>query len=405
MRRLAGYTAIVLATLTLLVILWQFRQAVVLFLFSLVVASAVNPLIDEFLERGLPRWASLALSYLLLLVLIALILVAVVGPLLRDLQAASNDLSLGYERLRVQWSQSEEPMKKTLAEQMPSSNDLYERLSGDQRTEMFQAVVGFTGGIASFLGNLGVVIILSLYWSADRIHFERLWLSMIPVSGRIRARSSWRAIESGIGAYVRSELLQALLAGLFLWIGFYYMGIPYPMLLALFGAIAWLVPWFGGVIVFLPPLLTGMGQSLTLGLIAGGYVILVLIFLEFVIEPRFFPRQRYSSVLLLVIALIFADAFGLVGIILAPLVSAAIQISYGYILQPFISPIPQEKIPSQASQELSVLRERIEKITETYQAHPQEASPEVFSLIERLQRLVERVDIYTITGYGSDRGS
>jgi predicted PurR-regulated permease PerM len=402
MRRIAGYTAVVLGTLTLLVILWQFRQAVVLFMFSLVVASAINPLIDDFLEHGLRRWASLALSYLLLLVLIALILLAVIGPLLGDLQAASNDLSLGYERLRTQWAQSEEPLKKTLAEQMPISSDLYERLSGDQRTEMLQAVVGFTGGIASFLGNLSVVIILSIYWSADRIHFERLWLSLIPVSGRIRARSSWRAIESGIGAYVRSELLQALLAGIFLWVGFYTMGIPYPMLLALFGAIAWLVPWFGGAIVFILPLLIGLAQSLTLGLLAGGYVIVVLVFLEFVIEPRFFPRQRYSSVLLLVIALVFADVFGLVGIILAPLVSAAIQISFGYILQPFISQASQERVRSQASLELSQLRARIAQINQNYHELPEEASPEVFSLIERLERLVDRVDNYTVT-YNPDR--
>jgi predicted PurR-regulated permease PerM len=280
---------------------------------------------------------------------------------------------------------------------MPSSSELYERLSGDQRAEMLQAVVGVTGGIASFLGNISIVMILSLYWSADRIHFERLWLSLIPVSGRIRARSSWRAIESGIGAYVRSELIQSLLAGLFLWVGFYFMGIPYPMFLAVFGALAWLIPWFGGAIALLLPLLVGMGQSLTSGLIAAGYVLLVLFFLEFVVEPRFFRRQRYSSVMLLVIALIFADAFGLVGIILAPLVSAGIQISFGNLLQPFVSPAAQEKVSPKAGEELSQLRERIDKIDKTYQAHPDEASPEVFSLIARLEKLVDRVDQYTNT--------
>jgi putative permease len=339
MKRIVWYAAVVLGTLTLLVVLWQLRQALVLFLFSLVVASAVNPLIDNFLVRNFPRWAALALSYLLLLFLIALILYAITGPLLRDLQVASNDLSLGYERIRDQWMQSEERFLSSLAEQMPNTSDLYEGFSGDQRVEMFQAIVGFTGGIASFLGNLGIIIILSIYWSADRIHFERLWLSMIPVSGRIRARSSWRAIESGIGAYVRSELLQSLLAGLLLWVGFYFMELEYPMLLAVFGALAWLIPWLGGIIALVPPLVVGLGQSLTLGLSAAVYVLLVLIFLEFVVEPRYFPRQRYSSVLLLVIALIFADAFGLVGIILAPLVSAAIEISFSHIFQPFISPV------------------------------------------------------------------
>jgi putative permease len=397
MRRIAWYATIVLGTLTLLVVLWQLRQALVLFLFSLVVASAINPLIDHFLERNIPRWAALILSYLLLSGLIALILFAVSGPLLRELQVASNDLSLGYERIREQWMAADEPFLGNLAAQMPTSSDLYAGLSGDQREEMFQAVVGITGGVATFLGNLGIIIILSIYWSADRIRFERLWLSLIPVSGRIRARSSWRAIESGIGAYVRSELLQALLAGLFLWIGFYLMGLKYPMLLAVFGALAWLIPWLGGIIALIPPLLVGMGHSIPLGLFAAGYVLLVLIFLEFFVEPRFFPRRRYSSVLLLIIALIFADAFGLIGIILAPLVSAAIEISFSQILLPFISPTTSQNAGSKARQELSQLKDRIAQIYGNYQELQGEASPEVLSLIGRLDRLLDRVDSYTIT--------
>jgi putative permease len=405
MRRIAWYTAVVLGTLTLVVILWQFREALVLFIFSLVVASAVNPLIDNFLEHKLPRWAALALSYLILLILIALILITAIGPLLRDLQAASNDLSLGYERVRASWLEAEEPFLVSMAEQMPNSSDLYEGLSGDQRDELFQAVVGFTGGIASFLGNLGVVMILSIYWSADRIHFERLWLSLIPVSGRIRARGSWRAIERGIGAYVRSELLQSLLALLFLWTGFYFMGIKYPMLLAVLGALAWLIPWFGGAIALLPPLLVGMGQSLGFGILAAGYVLLVLIFLEFVVEPRFFPRQRYSSVLLLVIALILADAIGLIGLILAPLVSAALEISSGHILQPFILTSAQEKGSSQVRQDVLQLRKRIIQIYATHRAREGGASPEVLSLISRLEKLVDRVDAYTISESNPDRMS
>jgi hypothetical protein len=36
--------------------------------------------------------------------------------------------------------------------------------------------MNFTTDLAALLRTLGFVVILSLYWSADRLHFERLLL-------------------------------------------------------------------------------------------------------------------------------------------------------------------------------------------------------------------------------------
>ena len=47
MKRLAWFTLLVLATLTLALIFWEFRVAVVLFGLSLAVAAAVRPLVDR----------------------------------------------------------------------------------------------------------------------------------------------------------------------------------------------------------------------------------------------------------------------------------------------------------------------------------------------------------------------
>jgi hypothetical protein len=44
--------------------------------------------------------------------------------------------------------------------------------------------------------------------------------------------------------------------------------------------------------------------------------------------PLFFQGKEYSSVLMILMALILAEAFGLIGLILAPLAAAAIQIAF-----------------------------------------------------------------------------
>ena len=54
-----------------------------------------------------------------------------------------------------------------------------------------------------------------------------------------------RTLEQELGAYTRSEVIQSLLAVLLLGTGYWLLGSQYPALLAVVGAIAWLVPVVG----------------------------------------------------------------------------------------------------------------------------------------------------------------
>lgn len=106
MRQIAWYTAIVLATLAGLFILWEFREALLLFMLSLAIAAAFRPLIDFFTGRRLPRGVALLLAYLIILGLVAGILALIGGPLLRDIEQATNQFITTYDRIRLSWPNS-----------------------------------------------------------------------------------------------------------------------------------------------------------------------------------------------------------------------------------------------------------------------------------------------------------
>ena len=55
MKRLALATAVVVATLVGLLMLWMLHEAVLIFLLSLAVAAAMRPVVDEVARRGVPR--------------------------------------------------------------------------------------------------------------------------------------------------------------------------------------------------------------------------------------------------------------------------------------------------------------------------------------------------------------
>ena len=96
-------------------------------------------------------------------------------------------------------------------------------MTGDQGQLVLPAILGFTQGLGDILS--GALII-----------FERLWLSLLPSGQRKQARGILRTIEQDLGAYIRSEVIQSLLAGLLLSLGYWLLGSPYPTLLASVGA-------------------------------------------------------------------------------------------------------------------------------------------------------------------------
>lgn len=393
MRQLIRHTAVVLLTLSFLVILWQLRQAILLFVLSLAVAAAFRPVIDFIVGKKLPRGLALGLAYFLVISVIGLMVFAIGGPLIRDLHQATDSFSMAYQRIITEWPQSPSLFQSTLAEQLPSPERLFEALSGERGMAVAQAIAGVASGFFEFVSSLVIILILSMYWSADRVHFERLWLSLLPVEHRTRAREVWREVEQGVGAYIGSEVVQSLLAGVLLWLGFRLMGMRYPALLAVIGALAWLIPWIGAVIAVIPPLLVGLGISYGVAALAAIYTLITLLIMEVVVEPRFFHRQRYSSLWLVLAVIAFAITFGMTGIILAPPFAAAIQIFFSHYTRSRSLPAEnrgQITVNEGAIRQLEDLKVRLAEMQASLAVEGTEPAPEKVNLIHRLNHLIEK---------------
>jgi putative permease len=394
LKRIAWYTILVLLTLTGLVLLWQFREVLVIFLLSLAVSSALYPMIDYLTERKLPRKVALALSYLTALGVVAGLLLIISGPLVHELGQVSNQIAISYEQTRSSWLQYGTTFQQTLAGVVPPAEEIFSKMGNEGGVWLFQGLMNITTNLVGFFGSLGLVLILSLYWSVDRLHFERLLLSLIPVDQRARVRMIWRGIEKGVGAYFRSELIQSLLAGFLLWFGYRLMGLNYPVLLAVVGALVWLIPWFGAVIAMIPPFLVGLSSGLPLGILAALYTLFVLVVQEYIIEPRIFRRKSYSAVILVLVILMLTDAFGLVGLLLAPLLSAFIQNIFKYLLQPPITFESSNPAFGNPGVEADELRERLDRTKEAMIGYDQGTSLYLANLVERLDHLIFETEAY-----------
>jgi predicted PurR-regulated permease PerM len=354
MRKLSWYIVVVAITLVILISLWQFSIAIVLFALSLAVAAALRPSIDKLAGLRNSKRLALAIAYTLLVTSIAGILLLVGPPLGADLQRATDDFVTGYERALIDWPRDGALFQQLLAEQLPPAADLYEALTSPEGVPALQGVFGAAQDFFSILGRIALIIVLSLYWSSDQLRFERLGLSLLPREHHPKALHIWRSVEAAVGAYLRSEVIQSVLAGLLLGVGYSLMGVRYPALFAVWGAIARLIPWFGVVIATLPLFLVEVGNSPLLGFLATAYTIGVLLFLKMIIEPRYFHRQHYSSLLIVTFVVILAEAFGVIGVMLAPLLSVTIQILFQQL-----DPLSRRRFSPELAEKILELRNRL----------------------------------------------
>lgn len=390
MKRIIWLTALVLGTLAGLVLLWQFRQAVIVFLLSLVTAAGMRPVINFFIKRGIKPGLALLLAYFSLLILAGGLFAVLGRTLLSDLEQITDNLTTAYEEIVDTWPESDDQIRKNVVNQLPPADELFSALAGEEGREALQGLIGTASGLAGFLGNLVVILILSLYWGADRVHFERLWLSLIPVDQRTRARAAWRAIESGVGDYIVGEVVQSYLVGVILFFGFTWIGLPHPALLALISALAWFIPWLGAVLAIIPVVAIGLSVSPGIAILSGVLTALILALMELYVQPRFFARQRLNSLFLVLIVIMLAQVGGLIGLIVAPVLAAALQIAFQHFLASREVELRVEKV----NEEITELRDILDRLEERLLNQEHEASPEISNLMERLHTLLQKTTEY-----------
>ena len=384
MKRFALFVALVFAILFGLVLAWRLSNIVLMFVASLVVAATLHAPIECLAARRVPRPLAMLLVYMAVgagAVGLAAFLFSALG---QELVSLSEDLSYIYARLRTQFGVLAQ-FGPSVFGWFPTPEQMTTLLTDEPAGELARSLLGAGQNLAGTLSNLALVLILSIYWTADRLRFERLALSLLPVHRRAGARTIWRAIETGLGRYLRSELLQSLLAGALLALFFTLLALHWAVFWALAASLAWLVPLVGGFLVIVPMAVVIWVQSgAPTAVLAVAVTLAVLALLEFVVERRLYTRERGINVLTIMMALVMADAFGLVGLLLAPPVALVVHI----LLRELASPDAARVARSALAADVAALEARLAEVRGLMTAQGDGKNHRLENLADRLDDLL-----------------
>ncbi len=382
-RQLSKIGASVLTTLLALIVLWQFRVVGLYVLVSLTLAATIRPLFKMIMWGSIPAKAAWAFLYLSALIGFGFLLFLSGDAAIKEIQHLAASISVQDEWMLPGWLKNS-TFQQELIPRLPPPSKFLEAVTGDQGQLVLPILFDFSQSIGNVVNAIFVILFLSFYWSLNQINFERLWLSLLPPNQRKQARRIWQTIEIDLGAYIRSEIIQSILAGLLLGTGYWLLGSPYSALLAITGALVWVIPVVGAPLAVILPLFLGLLTSLQLGLFTAIYTLVVLVVVQVWVEPRFFRRKWDNPILTLIILLAMADAFGVLGVIVAPPISAIFQILWNLL--------GNKRNITGAAAQVSDLKERHAHVLDAVKAMDGPPLPLITSSIERLARLIKKAE-------------
>ena len=323
---LTGTLTVVLVVLSLY-LLYLLREPIGWLVLATFVAVAISPAV-RFLSRYMKRGFAIALSYVSLLLVPALLLGLLVPPIV----GAVTDLIDEVPRYARDASSA--------IQDNPTLRNLDEDFGLTQKLEEEAAKLpGRAGDAAALLGDFGLGIVNStfagitiLIMSIFLVGSGGKW-----VHGLLRTLPSARAkhldhlldrMGLAVGGYIAGALLQATIAGILSFIVLLIIGAPFPAALAVVIALFDLIPMVGATIgAVIVGIVTLFANFPVATIVWAVWSIVYQQIENSVIQPRIQERAVGVHPLGVIIAVLFASKlFGVAGALLAVPLAAMVQI-------------------------------------------------------------------------------
>ncbi len=386
--RIAATTALILATLAAVWMLYRLDDVVIFAVLSIIFAAALRAPMLRLEPHVRGRSAAILLLYLVIFLVVGFGVYAFSFPLGNDVVTATSEFPRWYDAQVQAWQTSGVAWQQSVAESLPDVTDVVQTI-GENGAAIAYELAGVTYNVFNILLWAIAVFTLTFYWLVDEDRFARLWLSLLPVQQRSVARQIWFDIEWRVGLFVRSESAQFIVTVALLWGGLRVAGVPSAALWALYGGIAQLIPWIGVPLIFVPllPLALVVPWPVTFG--AALVVTVVAWVIERGIEPWFGTRGIIHPIVSVLALMVLGEAAGLVGMMIALPLAATIQSVINNVLQ--VSITPRVLTPSATSMRVQALRTQLHDLEARLPTEPEQRRVQE-GLLARTAALLDDAD-------------
>ncbi len=170
----------------------------------------------------------------------------------------------------------------------------------------------------------------------------------------------WHEVEAKLGAFIRGQGLAMLAIGIASALGYWLIGLPHVLVLAVLAGLFEAVPMVGPVLAAVPAMLVALPEGLTAVLLVIGFAAVLQLFENNILLPRIMNHSvGVSSLVGLFVVLAFGTLYGVMGAVVAIPLTVVIQVLLDHTV---INPDPVVETVEPAAQPLATLRTQLQGI-------------------------------------------
>ena len=300
-----------------------------------IIAWLFDPLVKWLQKRGMRRTIGTAVTYVILLGLIALIIGGLI-PLLSEqinefIKTIPNiieqvrlilDETLG--RLGIVDGLDVDTIKKDTLDKII---EIATNITSDIPSSLVAIVKNIFSGMGSII--VGLVIGFYLLMSFDNINDTLI--TLFPKKIQRNTKEIIYEINTSLRKFVIGAALDALLIFIVSAIGFGIIGLKAPLLFALFCAITNIIPYAGPYIGGIPAVIVGFSQGVSTGILTLTIIVIVQFLEGNFIQPLVMSKTtKLHPVTIMIGLLIFGHFWGIMGMFISTPAIAGLKAIFTY---------------------------------------------------------------------------
>ncbi|NJL88061.1 MAG: AI-2E family transporter [Leptolyngbyaceae cyanobacterium SM1_1_3] len=259
---------VLIAAVPLLILLWQLKGLILLVLISIVLASAIAPIVEWAERYRVPRWLAVVLVYLTLIsAIVGTILL--VGPtifeqierLIRQIPLSLRSVVAYAEAWVMNLNDTRPELAGELFNQVLDVQALT-RWAIRSSQQLLVRSYGVTTGILGGVFSLILSIFLSGYMLADSRTLIKNLARLLPQPWDDRVAAQVAPVSYRIGSYIRGRLIVSAILSVITTTGLSFLGLSdFALGLGAIAGVTNLIPFLGPILGAIPAVVVAASQG------------------------------------------------------------------------------------------------------------------------------------------------
>ncbi len=310
----------------LIVLLYALRNILIVFLFALVLASAISPFVNWLESKRIPRLLGTLILYLTVFGLLVLTVTLVIPYVSNDLTELAVILPRVLERITLSLDivQQGAPKYFDFISEFQNLLEVFTSYLQQLSQSALGFIVGVFGGIFSFLA----ILVISFYLTVMKNGVESFLSSVVPDEYEKYTIGLWKRAEEKVGRWLQGQLLLSLIVGLLVYVGLSLMDVKFALVFGLLAMVLEIVPIAGPVLAAIPAVIMAFLQGPTLGLWVVVFYVAVQQLENHILMPLVMGRTVGLNPVVIILALLIGGSLaGIAGAILAvPIATVIVEV-------------------------------------------------------------------------------